>query len=85
MLRRATKSRPNMTAARSIKALELSQLAYAVHGLPYSPGLKHMKESPPNRFECFCEERQNKNGAAESSCNGPHRRIEAVLGGLGFK
>ena len=32
-------------------------------------------------------ERQSKidNGCAESSCNGPHRRIEAVLGGLGFK
>ena len=32
-------------------------------------------------------ERQNKidNGSAESSRNGPHRRIEPVLGGLGFK
>ena len=31
-------------------------------------------------------ERQSKidDGSAESSCNGPHRRIEAVLGGLGF-
>ena len=36
-------------------------------------------------------ERQNNidnnidNGSAESSCNDPHRRIEPVLGGLGFK
>ena len=31
-------------------------------------------------------ERQNKidNGSAESSCNGPHRWIEAVLNGLSF-
>ena len=41
------------------QALELSQLAYAVHGLPYSPGLKHMKEFPPNRFEWFCEAKGN--------------------------
>jgi len=32
-------------------------------------------------------ERQNKidNGSAEGRRNGPHRRIEPVLGGLGFK
>jgi hypothetical protein len=41
------------------RALELSKLAHMVHRLPYSEGLKHMKEFPPNRFEWFCEARGN--------------------------
>ena len=41
------------------QALELSELAYAIHRLPYSAGLSHMKEFPPNRFEWFCEVKGN--------------------------
>jgi hypothetical protein len=47
------------------------------------------REHPRNDLEDHVDglERQNKidNGSAEGSCNGPHRRIEAVLGGPGFK
>ena len=37
------------------QALELSELAHEVHGLPYTAGLSHLKKFPPDRFEWFCE------------------------------
>jgi hypothetical protein len=37
------------------QALELSEQAHKAHGLPYTPGLSHLKQFPPDRFEWICE------------------------------
>jgi hypothetical protein len=38
------------------QALELSEQAHAVLGLPYATGLSNLKEFPPSRFEWTCEQ-----------------------------
>jgi hypothetical protein len=38
------------------QAMELSEQAHEVHGLPYISGLSHLKQFPPDRFEWICEE-----------------------------
>jgi hypothetical protein len=40
------------------EALELSEQAHEVHGLPYARGLSNLKKFPPDRFEWICEETQ---------------------------
>ena len=38
------------------QALELSEQAHEVLGLPYAAGLSNLKEFPPSRFEWTCEQ-----------------------------
>jgi len=38
------------------QALELAQIAYEAHGLPYEHGLSKMKDYDPRRFRWLCDE-----------------------------
>jgi hypothetical protein len=53
---RCNKIANNYDSKTIYQALELSEQAHEVLGLPYAAGLSNLKEFPPSRFEWTCEQ-----------------------------